>query len=87
MALSLADLLIDFLPSSSPNYPGIYPINTECNYFFYGSENETVVIRFTYFDVEGVFPCYGDEVSSDSVEFSNYMSRDRKHKYHCGKVR
>ncbi|KOB77013.1 Cubilin, partial [Operophtera brumata] len=25
---------------TSPNYPGLYPRDTECNYFFYGSENE-----------------------------------------------
>ncbi|CAG9810163.1 unnamed protein product [Chironomus riparius] len=71
---------------NSPNFPGSYPINMECNYYFHGNDNETVEILFSYFDVEGVFPCYGDDVSSDSVEFSNYPSRDRKLKFYCGKV-
>lgn len=41
---------------TSPNYPGTYPRDTECNYFFYGSENERVHMNFNYFDVEGVLP-------------------------------
>lgn len=30
--------------------------NIECNYYFHGRTMERVHIRFTYFDVEGVFP-------------------------------
>ena len=71
---------------SSPNYPGNYPINMECNYIFNAADEQTVVLNFFYFDVEGVFPCDSDEHGSDSVEFSNYESRDRKHKFYCGKV-
>lgn len=40
----------------SPNYPGFYPRDTECHYFFYGNPNEKVHLHFTYFDVEGVLP-------------------------------
>ena len=41
---------------SSPNYPGLYPRNTECHYLFYGQVNERIYIEFLYFDVEGVPP-------------------------------
>lgn len=41
---------------TSPNWPGIYPRDTECHYFFYGQTNERVHITFAYFDVEGVPP-------------------------------
>ncbi len=37
----------------SPNYPGFYPRNTDCEYEFHGVEGELVSIQFTYFDVEG----------------------------------
>lgn len=40
----------------SPNYPGFYPRDTECHYFFYGNENENIRVHFNYFDVEGVLP-------------------------------
>jgi hypothetical protein len=41
---------------TSPNYPGLYPRNTECNYFFNGRENEHVELHFTYFHIDGVQP-------------------------------
>lgn len=40
----------------SPNYPGYYPRDTECHYFFNGLETERVHLQFIYFDVEGVEP-------------------------------
>uniref|UniRef100_T1GE65 CUB domain-containing protein n=1 Tax=Megaselia scalaris TaxID=36166 RepID=T1GE65_MEGSC len=40
----------------SPNFPGIYPQNVECNYYFHGRQNERVTIKFSYFDVEGIRP-------------------------------
>ncbi|XP_071438728.1 suppressor of lurcher protein 1 [Hetaerina americana] len=71
---------------SSPNYPGNYPRDTECHYFFHGKAKEKVHIHFTYFDVEGVLPC--DESSaSDYVEFSNFLARDRKYPRLCGQLR
>ncbi|XP_011497210.1 PREDICTED: suppressor of lurcher protein 1 [Ceratosolen solmsi marchali] len=69
----------------SPNYPGFYPRDTECHYFFNGQPKERVRLHFNYFDVEGVLPC--DAVSaSDFVDFSNYLSRDRKYSRHCGQL-
>ncbi|XP_021203345.1 suppressor of lurcher protein 1 [Bombyx mori] len=70
---------------TSPNYPGFYPRDTECNYFFYGHENERVLLHFTYFDVEGVMPC--EAVSaSDYVQFSSQMIDSKSQRY-CGQLR
>ncbi|XP_037027150.1 suppressor of lurcher protein 1-like [Bradysia coprophila] len=69
----------------SPNFPGAYPRNIECNYYFHGRTMERVYIRFTYFDVEGIFPCDEDS-SSDSVELSNFNSVDRKFQKYCSKI-
>ena len=41
---------------SSPNYPGFYPRDTECHYFFHGKENEHVEIHFNHFHVDGIEP-------------------------------
>ncbi|XP_055381437.1 suppressor of lurcher protein 1-like [Condylostylus longicornis] len=68
----------------SPNFPGAYPRNIECNYYFYGGQYDKIHIRFSYFDVEGVYPC-DEESASDYVEFSNFMSEDRKFIKYCGK--
>lgn len=39
---------------TSPNFPGLYPRNTECQYFFYGlPERERVIIDFDTFDIYG----------------------------------
>ncbi|KAJ2947540.1 hypothetical protein O0L34_g17328 [Tuta absoluta] len=69
---------------TSPNYPGYYPRDTECNYFFYGNENEKVYLRFTYFDVEGVVPCKA-ESASDYVQFSSQIIESDSHRY-CGQM-
>ncbi|XP_063229250.1 suppressor of lurcher protein 1-like [Bacillus rossius redtenbacheri] len=68
---------------ASPNYPGHYPRDTECHYFFHGAPQLVVRLHFDYFDVEGVPPCEAAS-ASDYVEFSNYMGRDRRHQRHCG---
>ena len=39
---------------TSPNYPGLYPRDIECHYYFIGQKNEKVQIAFHTFDVEGV---------------------------------
>ncbi|XP_077284917.1 CUB domain-containing protein Sol1 [Arctopsyche grandis] len=71
---------------SSPNYPGSYPRDTECHYFFHGLQKEKVHLHFTYFDIEGVLPCEAMS-ASDYVEFSNFMARDRKYNRHCGQLK
>ncbi|KAH7948095.1 hypothetical protein HPB52_018458 [Rhipicephalus sanguineus] len=71
---------------STPNYPGVYPRDTECHYLFYGKSNEKIYIEFAYFDVEGVPPCLSD-TASDYVEFSNFRTVDRKIPRHCGNLR
>ena len=68
---------------TSPNFPGLYPRDTECHYFFYGRSSERVEITFTHFDIEGVQPCTS-VTASDYVEFSNHRSADRKIPRHCG---
>ncbi|CAG9764385.1 unnamed protein product [Ceutorhynchus assimilis] len=70
----------------SPNFPGFYPRDTECHYFFHGNSNEKVHLHFNYFDVEGVLPCEAIS-ASDYVEFSNFMARDRKYQRHCGQLK
>ncbi|XP_043486237.1 suppressor of lurcher protein 1 isoform X1 [Polistes fuscatus] len=71
---------------ASPNYPGLYPRDTECHYFFNGQPNERVHLHFHFFDVEGVLPCEA-LTASDFVEFSNYMAKDRKYSRHCGQMK
>ncbi|XP_075212598.1 suppressor of lurcher protein 1-like isoform X2 [Lycorma delicatula] len=69
----------------SPNFPGFYPRDTECHYFFNGQTGQRVKLNFNYFDVEGVLPCEAIS-ASDYVEFSNFMARDRKYSRHCGQL-
>ncbi|CAG5045845.1 unnamed protein product [Parnassius apollo] len=69
----------------SPNYPGVYPRDTECNYFFYGNQDEKVRLHFTHFDVEGVIPC--EVVSaSDYVQFYNQILDSQSPRY-CGQLK
>lgn len=44
-----------------------------------------MVVRFTYFDVEGIFPCDMNS-GSDYVELSNFLTVDRKFGRKCGKL-
>ena len=41
---------------TSPNFPGLYPRNTECHYVFHAEHNQTVHIEFLFFDIEGIPP-------------------------------
>ncbi|XP_074000230.1 suppressor of lurcher protein 1-like [Rhodnius prolixus] len=70
---------------TSPNFPGLYPRDTECHYFFHGSDNHRVRIIFHYFDVEGIHPCDLSS-ASDYVEFSNFIGLDRKYTRQCGQI-
>ncbi|CAH1799296.1 unnamed protein product [Owenia fusiformis] len=70
---------------TSPNYPGFYPRNTECHYYFYAGKGEKVHISFLVFDVEGIPPKCSEESLSDYVEFSNFNHIvDRKMSRYCG---
>ncbi|KAG5451361.1 hypothetical protein CSKR_201407, partial [Clonorchis sinensis] len=37
---------------SSPNYPGLYPVDTVCEYRLMGEKNEVISLRFLEFDIE-----------------------------------
>jgi hypothetical protein len=39
---------------SSPNYPGLYPRDVLCHYYFFALKSQRVQITFHTFDVEGV---------------------------------
>ncbi|XP_067675156.1 suppressor of lurcher protein 1-like isoform X1 [Haliotis asinina] len=70
---------------TSPNYPGLYPRNTECHYLFYGKGKETVHIEFPVFQVEGIGPRCDEGTHSDYVSFSNFADTDdRKLHRLCG---
>ncbi|XP_037730811.1 suppressor of lurcher protein 1 [Drosophila subpulchrella] len=69
----------------SPNFPGFYLENVVCNYYFYGASDERIVLHFTYFDIEGIGNC-DHQTASDYIEFSNFMSTDRKFSRYCGKL-
>ncbi|KAI0240807.1 Suppressor of lurcher protein 1 [Lamellibrachia satsuma] len=71
---------------TSPNFPGLYPRNTECHYLFYGTDKEKIHITFLYFDVEGIQPMCRENTQSDYVEFSNFniKLKDRKMYRFCG---
>nr|XP_014282886.2 suppressor of lurcher protein 1-like [Halyomorpha halys] len=75
----------DFLSGSfhSPNFPGPYPIATECHYFFHGARGHRIRIHFSYFDMDGVSPC-NSKTRSDYIEFFNFP--DRLSRRHCGQL-
>ncbi|GLG99326.1 Cubilin homolog [Gryllus bimaculatus] len=71
---------------ASPNFPGLYPRDTECHFLFFGMARERVHLRFAHFDVEGIRPC-SDISASDFVEFSNFYGPDRKYERKCGELK
>ncbi|XP_052811312.1 suppressor of lurcher protein 1-like isoform X1 [Mya arenaria] len=71
---------------TSPNYPGLYPRNTICEYIFHGvkKSNEKVQISFANMSLYGFGTC-DDKTDSDSVSFSNFLNTvDRKLPKYCG---
>uniref|UniRef100_A0A915P790 CUB domain-containing protein n=1 Tax=Meloidogyne floridensis TaxID=298350 RepID=A0A915P790_9BILA len=70
----------------SPNYPGFYPRNVDCQYVFLGAKDQVVFVTFEYFDVEGRGQC-DDRAKSDFVLFSNYRTRDRTNRRFCGALK
>ncbi|XP_014249931.1 suppressor of lurcher protein 1-like [Cimex lectularius] len=69
----------------SPNFPGLYPRETECHYFFHRTTAQKTKIYFDFFDIEGVFPC-DTGTASDYVEFFNFMDNDKMHTRYCGQL-
>ncbi|CAL8091238.1 unnamed protein product [Calicophoron daubneyi] len=53
---------------SSPNYPGLYPIDLLCEYRFTGSHIKKIEINFLEFDVEGGSKTCSDDRMGDYVE-------------------
>ncbi|KAI6203092.1 Suppressor of lurcher protein 1 [Aphelenchoides besseyi] len=70
----------------SPNHPGYYPRNLNCEYTFHGTASQIVIIHFEYFDVEGFGQCE-ESTHSDFVLFSNYKTIDRTNRRYCGTSR
>ncbi|XP_049855573.1 suppressor of lurcher protein 1-like [Schistocerca gregaria] len=70
---------------TSPNFPGLYPRDTECHFFFHGRPGQRIALRFVHFDVEGVQPCEALS-ASDYVEMSNYRGRDSRFSRYCGQL-
>lgn len=58
----------------------------DCQFVFYGEENQIVLINFEYFDVEGYSQCE-ESTHSDYVLFSNYKTMDRTNRRYCGRQR
>ncbi|GAA48935.1 suppressor of lurcher protein 1, partial [Clonorchis sinensis] len=55
---------------SSPNYPGLYPVDTVCEYRLMGEKNEVISLRFLEFDIESSSStCSADEMG-DYVELN-----------------
>ncbi|KAL4233652.1 hypothetical protein ACF0H5_008334 [Mactra antiquata] len=70
---------------TSPNYGGLYPRNTKCEYIFVGRANEVVQIKFPEFEVDGLNPRCEGHTKSDYVSFSNFLyAHDRKMPRYCG---
>ncbi|KAF6210313.1 hypothetical protein GE061_013417 [Apolygus lucorum] len=71
----------------SPNFPGLYPRDTECHYFFHGAVHQKIKVHFHFFDIEGIHPC-DTATDSDYVEFFNFMTKDEAKMYtrHCGQL-
>lgn len=66
---------------TSPNYPGLYPRNIECNYSFHGKPKEIVNITFDKFQLSGC----DEQTNSDVITFSNFINaEDRKMPRYCG---
>ncbi|CAH8567972.1 unnamed protein product [Heterobilharzia americana] len=56
---------------SSPNYPGLYPIDLICEYRFFGINVKRIDITFLEFDVESTSKTCTDDSMGDSVEISS----------------
>eukprot|EP00073_Rattus_norvegicus_P047115 XP_017449270.1 PREDICTED: CUB domain-containing protein 2 [Rattus norvegicus] len=57
---------------SSPNFPSLYPYNTECSWLIVVAEGSSVLLTFHTFDLE-----YHDTCGFDFLEIYNGASRDK----------
>ncbi|KAK1165222.1 CUB domain-containing protein 2 [Acipenser oxyrinchus oxyrinchus] len=56
---------------SSPNFPGMYPFDTECSWLIVVSEGSSVLLTFQHFDLE-----YHDSCEYDYIKIYNGVSED-----------
>ncbi|CAH8577769.1 unnamed protein product [Schistosoma rodhaini] len=61
---------------SSPNYPGLYPIDIVCEYRFSGLNVRRIDIEFLEFDVESTSKTCSDDTMDDNVEISSCYPTD-----------
>uniref|UniRef100_A0A8C4K029 CUB domain containing protein 2 n=1 Tax=Dromaius novaehollandiae TaxID=8790 RepID=A0A8C4K029_DRONO len=57
---------------SSPNFPGLYPYDTECTWLIVVAEGSSVLLTFSHFDLE-----YHDACGYDYLQVYNGAARDR----------
>ncbi|KAL0200288.1 hypothetical protein M9458_003475, partial [Cirrhinus mrigala] len=56
---------------SSPNFPGLYPYNTECSWLIVVSEGSSVLLTFHHFELE-----YHTDCAYDYIKIYNGISED-----------
>uniref|UniRef100_A0A8C1RDK7 CUB domain-containing protein n=1 Tax=Cyprinus carpio TaxID=7962 RepID=A0A8C1RDK7_CYPCA len=56
---------------SSPNFPGLYPYNTECTWLIVVSEGSSVLLTFHHFELE-----YHTDCAYDYIKIYNGISED-----------
>uniref|UniRef100_A0A8D3BK25 CUB domain containing protein 2 n=1 Tax=Scophthalmus maximus TaxID=52904 RepID=A0A8D3BK25_SCOMX len=56
---------------SSPNYPGLYPYNTDCSWLIVVAEGSSVLLTFHYFELE-----YHANCAYDYIKIYNGISED-----------
>nr|XP_013814056.1 PREDICTED: CUB domain-containing protein 2 [Apteryx mantelli mantelli] len=56
----------------SPNFPGLYPYDTECTWLIVVAEGSSVLLTFSHFDLE-----YHDACGYDYLQVYNGVTRDR----------
>ncbi|NWY09255.1 CDCP2 protein, partial [Aphelocoma coerulescens] len=57
---------------SSPNFPGLYPYETECTWLIVVAEGSSVLLSFSHFELE-----YHDACAYDYLQVYNGAARDR----------
>lgn len=56
---------------SSPNFPGLYPYNTECSWLIVVAEGSSVLLTFHHFELE-----YHADCDYDYIKIYNGISED-----------